>query len=82
MELTKKTTILLSPDLHKRLAQLAKQGGDSLGELIRRACEVQYGLVAVEERLAAVEKLKELSLPASTPARMKKESIPEPEDLV
>ena len=39
MELSKKTTILFPPDLHRRLAQLAAQRGTSLGTLVRRACE-------------------------------------------
>ncbi len=40
MELTKKTTILFSPDLHNFLTALAKRRGTSMGELDRRtACE-------------------------------------------
>ena len=35
MELSKKTTILFSPDLHERLAHLAKQRNTSIGELVR-----------------------------------------------
>lgn len=63
MELSRKTTILFSPALHDRLTRLAGLRGLSLGELVRRACEERYGLVSVEERLAAVRELASLSLP-------------------
>lgn len=82
MELTKKTTILFDPVLHRRLSLLAKQKGVSLGELVRHACERQYGLHGVEERLAAVEKLASLNLPVGSVADMKRESVPTAADLL
>ncbi len=82
MELTKKTTILFTPELHERLARLAVQRGVSLGELVRRACESQYGLATREERLAAVRDLAALDLPVGTPEEMARESAPTPEDLL
>ena len=51
-----------------------------MGELIRRACEEQYGLPTTEERLAAVEEMVALSLPVADVETMKQESVPEPED--
>src|ERR1700674_5322955 len=50
--LTKKTTILLSPELHERLTRLAQQKGTSLGELVRSACKREYGGATAEEKLA------------------------------
>ena len=82
MELSKKTTILFPPDLHARLIRLAKQKGTSLGDLVRSACERQYGLANVEERLAAVEALAGLDLPVGTPEEMARESVPTPEELM
>lgn len=82
MELSKKTTILFPPDLHARLIRLAKQKGTSLGDLVRSACERQYGLATVEERLAAVEALAGLDLPVGTPEEMARESVPTPEELM
>jgi predicted transcriptional regulator len=73
--LTKKTTILLPPELHSRLTRLAAQRGTSIGELIRTAVEVQYGLGASPVRLAAVEGLAALALPVGSPAEMKHESV-------
>jgi hypothetical protein len=82
MELTKKTTILFPPDLHARLVRLARQRGTSLGELVRTACELQYGLASKEERLAAVRDLSSLGLPVGTPEEMARESTPDPEELM
>jgi hypothetical protein len=77
MELSKKTTILLSPQLHKRLAQLASQRRTSVGDLIRRACERQYGLADEGSRMAAVRALAEFRLPVADVATMKRQSVPE-----
>jgi hypothetical protein len=82
MELSKKTTLLFPPDLHEHLSQLARQRGLSLGELVRRACEIQYGMVSRESRLAAVRALEAMSLPVGDPDQMERESVPSPEDLL
>lgn len=76
--LTKKTTILLSPDLHARLTDLARSENTSIGELVRRAVVSQFGIVDVAERAAAARELRELRLPVATPARMKHESVAGP----
>jgi hypothetical protein len=61
MEHMRKTTILLTPDLHRRLARLARAGRTSMGELIRQACERAYGgegsrtLLQVREPVPATE---------------------------
>ena len=75
MELTKKTTILFPPDLYNRLAQLARQRGLSVGELVREACRAQYSLSTASERLALVERLARFSLPVGTPEEMERESV-------
>jgi hypothetical protein len=82
MELSKKTTILFPPELHARLARLARQRGTSLGQLVRAACEKQYGLFSEEERLDALRTLSELALPVADPATMKEQSSPRAEDLL
>ena len=82
MELSKKTTILFPPDLHSELVRLAKQRGTSLGQLVRGACEREYGLASQETRLAAVAELSSLDLPVGTPEDIARESVPTPEDLM
>ncbi len=80
MELTHKTTLLLPPDLHRHLTRLARQKGISLGELVRRACEAQYGIVSREARIAAVRELATMSLPVSDPEQMERESVADYEE--
>lgn len=81
MELSKKTTILLSPDLHARLAALARARETSIGELVRTAVVQQYGLVGAQERKAAARRLADLHLPVADTAQMKRESVPAPEEI-
>jgi hypothetical protein len=82
MELTKKTTILLPPDLHEQLSVLARERRVSVGHLIRSACRKQYCVVSKEERLAAVRELCRLKLPVGSVARMKRESATDPATLL
>jgi hypothetical protein len=82
MELSKKTTILFSPELHKRLSGIAAQKGVSLGELVRSACEKQYGAVSKQDRYEAVRKLAALELPVGDVNDMKSESVLRPEEII
>ena len=75
MELTKKTTILLPPDLHEHLTRQAEREGTSLGELVRRACRVEYSFHSQEERRRALAELASLRLPVGEPDRMKRELV-------
>ena len=82
MELSKKTTILLSPRLFNLLKSLSKARNSSIGELVRSACEIQYGLISEPDMHAAVDRLSSLTLPVDSPDTMKRESVPGPKDLV
>jgi hypothetical protein len=82
MELSKKTTILLTPELHDRLTALAQQRGSSIGALVREACEKQYGLVSTDERLRAVREIAGLRLPVGSIRQIKRESVPDPTELL
>ena len=82
MDLSKKTTILLSPDLYQQLTQLAAQKGVSMGQLMREACEKTYGLSTREHRLEAVRGLSSLCLPIDEVSRMKEQSVPSPDELL
>ena len=62
MEFSKKTTILFSPHMHERLSEIAQHKRTSLGELVRYACEKEYGLVSNERRLDAVRRLGGMTL--------------------
>ena len=78
MRLTHKTTVLLSERLHRQLSQLAAERGQSMGELVRQACERQYGMAGVDARLAAVEALRSMRLPVGPVEQMVAESVADP----
>lgn len=82
MDLTKKTTILFSPEAHRRLSDLAARRGVSLGELVREACATAYGVVDEEARVSAVSQLAAMDLPTGTPRAMKRESVPSADALL
>lgn len=75
MELSKKTTILLTPEMHERLTRLAARRNQSLGALVREACVAQYGLLDTDARVSAAAALSALSLPVGSPRDMKEESV-------
>ncbi len=77
MGLTKKTTILFPEDLYNHLKKVARSRRKSVGDLIRSACEKEYGLVSTDESMAAVESLGNLNLPAPSMEQMKAEIIAE-----
>lgn len=79
MDLTKKTTILLSPDMHERLASLAAERKTSMGQLVREACERQGGDLSVTDRLAVARRLGALNLPVGSVEQMERESVPDPD---
>jgi hypothetical protein len=81
MELSKKTTILLTPKLYDRLTILAEERHTSLGNLVRVACEKEYGAPSLEEKLAALARIAARNLPVGTPAQMKRESVAAPKKL-
>jgi len=67
MALTRRLSILLSPDLYDRTERLAATTGRSLGEVVREALERILNEQSESGRLAAVERLAALSLPVGTP---------------
>lgn len=75
MELSKKTTILFSPEQHEQLARLAEQRSSSIGELVRDACTEVHGFSMPEDRRNAVAEISRLSLPVSDVATMKRQSV-------
>lgn len=53
---------------------LPSQKGVSMGELIRSACEQQYGILSRDGRISAARALSMLSLPVASPRKMKNDS--------
>jgi hypothetical protein len=83
MALTKKTIVLFPPELHRRLTLVAAERRTSLADLVRRACEREYGSGSAtrEEKLAALSRMTSLNLPVSDIEQMKRESVPDPKDF-
>jgi len=81
MALTKKTIVLFPPELHRRLTLIAAERHTSMADLVRRACEREYGCATREEKLAAVKRMTSLRLPISDIEQMKRESRPDPRDF-
>ena len=54
----------------------------SLGDLVREACVVTYGIADTDQRVSAVAALAALALPVGTPAELKRESVPDPAALL
>ncbi len=75
MELTRKTTILMTADQHDKLRAEAARRGKSLGRLIREACEQLYLQPQTSDRVDAVDAMGQLDLPVDDVARIKGEYI-------
>jgi len=73
--LTKKTTILFSPELYDQLSQLAKLSHTSIAKLIRQAVVDRYLLSDKRKREQAVKELSEIGSPVSTWSMMEEEII-------
>lgn len=73
--LTKKTTILFSPDLYRQLETLAEAAKTSVGSLIRQAVVQQYFLAGQKRRRAAVEALRGMKQPTGSWQEMEQEAI-------
>jgi hypothetical protein len=80
MALTKKTIVLFPPELHRRLTQVAAERKTSLADMVRRACEREYGYgsVTYEEKLATLHRMASLNLPTCDIEQMERESVPDP----
>lgn len=73
--LTKKTTVLFSPDLYRQLQDVARVFKISVAELLRQAAIKQYLLSDKKRRLEAVEHLSKIGGPVSDWKTMEKEII-------
>ena len=73
--LTKKTTILFSPDLYHQLQDIAKAYRISTAELIRQAAVKQYLLSDKKKRINAVRHLSKIGGAVSDWKTMEEEII-------
>ena len=73
--LTGRATILFPPALYKEIEDEARLQGRSVGELVREAAMIRYGVGGVSARLAAVERLVALDGEVADPERLEDEII-------
>lgn len=71
----KKTTLLFDEDVYEKLKDKARSENASIGSLVREAVATYYGMKTKEDKLRALERLKELDLPAGSPEEMEKQII-------
>lgn len=74
-QLTKKTTILFSPDLYRQLAEIAHTLHVSVAQLVRQAVVDRYILSDKKRRTQAVKELSEVYGPVSDWKTMEEEVV-------
>jgi len=63
----KKATLLFDEDVYEKLREKSLINNISIGELVREAVSVYYGIKNTEEKLKALNKLKSMKLPVGSP---------------
>lgn len=71
----KKTTILLTPGLHRRLSKLSRVTSKSMGQLFREAAQQQYFSAPVTEKRKIVQKMAAMKVPVGNPSEIKVEIL-------
>lgn len=73
---TKRVQVLFSPREFSRLQAIAREQGESLGALIRKAVETVYLKHEEQARLDAVQRMAAMRLPVTDWEQMERESMP------
>lgn len=63
----KKATLLFDKDAYEKLREKSLIDNVSIGELVREAVTVYYGIKNTEEKLKSLNKLKSMKLPVGSP---------------
>ena len=63
----KKATLLFDEDIYEKLREKSLINNISIGELVREAVSVYYGIRTTEEKLKSLNKLKSMKLPVGSP---------------
>ena len=63
----KKATLLFEEDIYEKLREKSLIDNVSIGELVREAVSVYYGIKNTEDKLEALNKLKSMKLPVGSP---------------
>lgn len=71
----KKTTILLSQDLYKKLGRLSRISKKSMGRLLRDAAEKLYFSAPIPEKQQIVHKMSQMNVPIGSPEEIEDEIL-------
>ena len=63
----KKATLLFEEDIYEKLREKSLIDNVSIGELVREAVSVYYGIRTTEEKLESLNKLSAMKLPVGSP---------------
>ncbi len=63
----KKATLLFDEDVYEKLREKSLINNISIGELVREAVSVYYGIRTTEEKLESLNKLSSMKLPVGSP---------------
>jgi len=63
----KKATLLFDEDVYEKLREKSLIDDVSIGELVREAVSVYYGIRNTEEKLKSLDKLSSMKLPVGSP---------------
>jgi hypothetical protein len=63
----KKATLLFDEDVYEKLREKSLIDDVSIGELVREAVSVYYGIRNTEEKLKSLNKLSSMKLPVGSP---------------
>ena len=63
----KKATLLFDEDVYEKLREKSLIDDVSIGELVREAVSVYYGISNTEEKLKSLNKLSSMKLPVGSP---------------
>ena len=74
-QIEKKTTILLTKSLYRRLSRLSRLTKKSMGQLLREAAERQYFSAPSSEKKEIVRKMAEMNIPVGDPEEIEAEII-------
>ncbi|MCE5329786.1 hypothetical protein LLG07_05595 [bacterium] len=71
----KKATLLFDEEVYEKLREKSRTDNVSIGELVREAVAVYYGIKSREEKLKALDKLKSMNLSVRSPENIEKEIL-------
>jgi hypothetical protein len=71
----KKATLLFDEDVYEKLREKSLIDDVSIGELVREAVSVYYGIRTTEEKLESLKRLSAMELPVGSPELLEQQIL-------